>query len=103
VLNAKQHEREAHIVAQPPAGAVTIATNMAVAARTSCSAATSRPSSPRSIRPTAPRGGRRADWQQRHEHVVAAGGLHIVGTSATSRGASTTSCATLGPPGRPGL
>ena len=37
VLNAKQHEREAEIVAQAgKQGAVTIATNMAAAAPTSC-------------------------------------------------------------------
>ena len=41
VLNAKQHEREAEIVAQAgKLGAVTIATNMAGAAPTSCLAAT---------------------------------------------------------------
>ena len=41
VLNAKFHEREAEIVAQAgKLGAVTIATNMAAAAPTSCSAAT---------------------------------------------------------------
>jgi len=35
-----------------------------------------------------------ADWQKRHEAVVASGGLHIVGTERhESPGASTTSCA----------
>ena len=82
VLNAKQHEREAHIVAQAgrPA-AVTIATNMAgrgtdivlggnleaeLAALGEIDAAT--------------RAQVRAEWQKRHDRVVAAGGLHIVGT-----------------------
>ena len=44
VLNAKQHSKEAQIVAQAGRlGAVTIATNMAGRVPTSCSAATSRP------------------------------------------------------------
>jgi preprotein translocase subunit SecA len=82
VLNAKQHEREAHIVAQAgrPA-AVTIATNMAgrgtdivlggnleaeLAGLGEIDEAT--------------HARVRAEWQQRHDRVVAAGGLHIVGT-----------------------
>jgi len=82
VLNAKQHEREAHIVAQAgrPA-AVTIATNMAgrgtdivlggnleaeLAGLGEIDAAT--------------RARVRTEWQTRHDRVVAAGGLHIVGT-----------------------
>ena len=82
VLNAKQHEREAHIVAQAgrPA-AVTIATNMAgrgtdivlggnleaeLAGLGEIDDAT--------------RALVRAEWQKRHDRVVAAGGLHIVGT-----------------------
>jgi len=83
VLNAKQHEREAYIImnaGQP--GAVTIATNMAGrgtdivlggnldgellqlgedAGEEAIAAA-------------------RADWQLRHQQVLDAGGLHIVGT-----------------------
>ncbi len=82
VLNAKQHEREADIVAQ--AGrpyAVTIATNMAgrgtdivlggslqteLAALGDIDEETARQV--------------RTEWEQRHEQVLASGGLHIVGT-----------------------
>ena len=82
VLNAKQHEREAHIVAQAGRpGGITIATNMAgrgtdivlggnleaeLAAAGEIDDAT--------------REKVRAEWQIRHDKVVAAGGLHIVGT-----------------------
>ena len=82
VLNAKQHEREAHIVAQAGRpGTVTIATNMAgrgtdivlggnleaeLAAAGEIDEAT--------------RERLRTEWQARHDTVVAAGGLHIVGT-----------------------
>ncbi|TLY86412.1 MAG: preprotein translocase subunit SecA [Gammaproteobacteria bacterium] len=82
VLNAKQHEREAHIVAQAGRpGTVTIATNMAgrgtdivlggnleaeLAAAGEIDAAS--------------RESLRAEWQTRHARVLAAGGLHIVGT-----------------------
>ena len=84
VLNAKQHAREAAIVVQAGRpGAVTIATNMAGrgtdivlggnltaeleelsqqgAGETELEAA-------------------RAAWRERHDAVVAAGGLHIIGT-----------------------
>ena len=82
VLNAKQHEREAHIVAQAGRpGGITIATNMAgrgtdivlggnleaeLAAAGEIDAAS--------------RESLRAEWQTRHARVLAAGGLHIVGT-----------------------
>jgi preprotein translocase subunit SecA len=82
VLNAKQHEREAHIVAQAGRpGGITIATNMAgrgtdivlggnleaeLAAAGEIDDAT--------------REKLRAAWQTRHDKVLAAGGLHIVGT-----------------------
>lgn len=82
VLNAKQHDREADIIAQAGRpGAVTVATNMAgrgtdivlggnweaeVAALESASEAQIQ-----SIKD---------DWQKRHETVIEAGGLHIIGT-----------------------
>ena len=83
VLNAKQHEREAHIVAQAGRpGAVTIATNMAgrgtdivlggnleVELHGLGEAADD-----------AARAAARTAWQQRHDQVLAAGGLHIIGT-----------------------
>ena len=83
VLNAKQHEREAHIVAQAGMpGAITIATNMAgrgtdIVLGGSLDAdlsALGENASPEQIEKT------KADWQARHNAVVQAGGLHIVGT-----------------------
>ncbi|MEJ0085373.1 MAG: preprotein translocase subunit SecA [Pseudomonadota bacterium] len=88
VLNAKQHEREAHIVenAGMP-GRVTIATNMAgrgtdiklggnLEAEIEAAAAAAGDAGLDEV--TAAR--MRADWQVRHDQVLAAGGLHIVGT-----------------------
>jgi preprotein translocase subunit SecA len=88
VLNAKQHEREAHIVenAGMP-GKVTIATNMAGRgtdiklggnneAELEQAAAAAGDAGLDEV--TAAR--IRADWQARHDKVVAAGGLHIIGT-----------------------
>ncbi len=83
VLNAKQHEREAHIVAQAGRpGAVTIATNMA-GRGTDIVLGGSLEAELQALPAEAGDGGReetRADWTQRHEQVVAAGGLHIIGT-----------------------
>jgi preprotein translocase subunit SecA len=82
VLNAKQHEREAQIVAQAGRpGAVTIATNMAgrgtdivlggkLEAEVSDAGEIDE----------ATREALRAQWQERHDKVLTAGGLHIVGT-----------------------
>ena len=83
VLNAKQHEREAHIVAQAGRpGGVTIATNMAgrgtdIVLGGSLEAELSGldPQTDEATRESV-----RAEWQARHERVVAAGGLHIIGT-----------------------
>ncbi|WP_394752681.1 preprotein translocase subunit SecA [Crenothrix sp.] len=83
VLNAKQHEREAHIISQAgQPSAVTIATNMAgrgtdivlggnldaelAALDVNASAA--------EIQKV------REDWQERHNQVVASGGLHVIGS-----------------------
>ena len=83
LLNAKQHEREAHIVEQAgKAGAVTIATNMAGrgtdivlgGSLDADLAALGENASPEQIEKV------RADWRQRHDAVVKAGGLHIIGT-----------------------
>jgi preprotein translocase subunit SecA len=83
VLNAKQHEREAIIVAQAGrTSAVTIATNMAgrgtdivlggnLAAELVDLGEDAEESQKEELR---------ADWQKRHEQVVEAGGLHIIGT-----------------------
>jgi preprotein translocase subunit SecA len=83
VLNAKQHEREAQIVAQAGRpGAVTIATNMA-GRGTDIVLGGSLEAELAALPAEATEDDReklRADWQQRHAAVVAAGGLHIVGT-----------------------
>ncbi|MGY6631094.1 MAG: preprotein translocase subunit SecA [Wenzhouxiangella sp.] len=82
VLNAKQHEREATIIAQAGRpGAVTIATNMAGRGTDivlggnfdSEMAALGEVSEGR-------RAELKAEWQQRHQAVLDAGGLHIIGT-----------------------
>lgn len=83
VLNAKQHEREAHIVANAGRpGAVTIATNMAgrgtdIVLGGSLEAELAELGEDAS---EADKARVKADWQQRHDQVKAAGGLHIVGT-----------------------
>jgi preprotein translocase subunit SecA len=88
VLNAKQHEREAHVVAQAGRpGTVTIATNMAgrgtdivLGGNLEAELAAIDAAGPEAA-PTAPeREAARTAWQQRHDQVIAAGGLHIVGT-----------------------
>src|SRR5487761_2246289 len=83
VLNAKQHEREAHIVAQAGApGQVTIATNMAgrgtdiVLGGSLDVALAALPEDASEI----DRQRVKAEWKKLHEQVLAAGGLHIIGT-----------------------
>lgn len=104
VLNAKQHEREAAIVAE--AGRpkrITIATNMAgrgtdivlggnaekQAAFIEADEAIPADEKARRIKQL------HDEWETLHEQVKAAGGLHIIGTSATNRAGSTTSCAAV--------
>ncbi len=83
VLNAKQHEREAHIVAQAgSASAVTIATNMA-GRGTDIVLGGSLEAALAALPEDAAESDRarvRDEWQQRHDAVLAAGGLHIIGT-----------------------
>ncbi|KFZ31243.1 preprotein translocase subunit SecA [Pseudidiomarina salinarum] len=82
VLNAKFHAREAEIVANAGMpGAVTIATNMAgrgtdivLGGNLQVEIENLEDPSPEKIEAL------KADWQQRHDAVVAAGGLHIIGT-----------------------
>jgi preprotein translocase subunit SecA len=82
VLNAKQHEREAQIVAQ--AGkpkAVTIATNMAgrgtdIVLGGNLEAELHELGEVDEVT----RSRVKAEWQKRHDEVLALGGLHIVGT-----------------------
>ena len=83
VLNAKQHEREAEIIVQAGRpGAVTIATNMAgrgtdivLGGNLQAELKALGPDASDSDRETV-----RWAWQQRHDQVVAAGGLHVIGT-----------------------
>ena len=83
VLNAKFHEQEARIIAEAgQPGTITIATNMAGRGTDivlggnleSELAALGEDTS------EAQREALRQEWQQRHEQVLEAGGLHIVGT-----------------------
>jgi preprotein translocase subunit SecA len=72
VLNAKEHQKEAGIVAEAgKPGAVTVATNMAG----------------RGVdivlggkEPPAEDGKRRQEWEKQHLRVIDAGGLHVLGT-----------------------
>ncbi len=82
VLNAKMHEREADIVADAGrAGAVTIATNMAgrgtdIVLGGNVDAEIARLKDPTSEQIET----LRSQWQERHDQVLASGGLHIIGT-----------------------
>ena len=83
VLNAKQHDREATIIANAGMpGAVTIATNMA-GRGTDIVLGGSHEAELHELGEDASAEQRakvKADWQLRHDQVKAAGGLHIVGT-----------------------
>jgi preprotein translocase subunit SecA len=82
VLNAKQHEREANIIENAGRGGkVTIATNMAgrgtdIVLGGSIDAELEAASEESAAEHEA----RRSEWQKRHDEVLAAGGLHIIGT-----------------------
>jgi preprotein translocase subunit SecA len=89
VLNAKQHEREAHIIEQAGRpGVITIATNMAGRGTDivlggnpeSDIAAVEADANLSDAQKTERVAQLKAEWQQRHDAVLAAGGLHIVGT-----------------------
>ena len=82
VLNAKQHEREASVVAQAGRpGSVTIATNMA-GRGTDIVLGGSLDAELAALDPANEPGreSARIEWQGRHEQTLAAGGLHIIGT-----------------------
>ncbi|MCS6785881.1 MAG: preprotein translocase subunit SecA [Thiobacillaceae bacterium] len=89
VLNAKQHAREAEIVAQAGLpGAITIATNMA-GRGTDIVLGGNISKEIEAIRndPALSEDDKHAriallrdEWQRRHDQVIAAGGLHIIGT-----------------------
>ena len=82
VLNAKYHEKEAEIIAQAGRpGTVTIATNMAgrgtdivLGGRWESEVEALKDPSPEQIEKI------KAEWQKRHDAVIEAGGLHIIGT-----------------------
>jgi preprotein translocase subunit SecA len=82
VLNAKQHEREAEIIAQAGRpGAVTIATNMAGRGTDIVLGGSLEAELGKLAAEDAPaRIAARAGWQKRHEQVVAAGGLYVIGS-----------------------
>ena len=83
VLNAKQHEREAQIVANAGLpGAVTIATNMAGRGTDIVLGGNldAEKLSLGSDVPAAKIEALETDWQSRHQAVLSAGGLHIIGT-----------------------
>ncbi len=72
VLNAKQHQREAEIIANAGApGAVTIATNMA--GRGTDIVLGGKPLEDITEK-------EKAVWKEKHDAVIKAGGLHIIGT-----------------------
>lgn len=82
VLNAKQHLREADIIAQAgKAGAVTIATNMAgrgtdivLGGNWQSELAKINDPKPEKVEKI------KAQWEEEHKKVLEAGGLHIIGT-----------------------
>jgi preprotein translocase subunit SecA len=82
ILNAKQHEREAKIIADAGLpGTVTIATNMAgrgtdIVLGGNLEVQLQEVDESNS----AERERMTQEWQQRHDQVIAAGGLHIIGT-----------------------
>ena len=82
ILNAKFHEREADIVAQAGrTGAVTVATNMAGRGTDIVLGGNWNMEIEALANPSDEQRAKiKADWQIRHDEVVDAGGLHILGT-----------------------
>lgn len=82
VLNAKQHEREADIIAQAGSpNAVTIATNMAGRGTDILLGGNWKAKLAKIENPTSEDEARlQAQWEKDHEDVLASGGLHIIGS-----------------------
>ncbi len=89
VLNAKQHEREAHIIVQAGRpGVITIATNMAGRGTDIVLGGNPEPEialveadeTLSETEKSAKIAALKSEWQVRHDGVLAAGGLHIIGT-----------------------
>ena len=83
VLNAKQHEKESHIIAQAGRpGTVTIATNMAgrgtdiVLGGSLDAELQTQPEDASELEKSKIK----TEWQQLHDAVIGSGGLHIIGT-----------------------
>ena len=82
VLNAKQHQSEAEVIAQAGRpGAVTIATNMAgrgtdIVLGGNWEAEVAKLDSPTQEEIDSAK----AEWQSRHDAILAAGGLHVIGS-----------------------
>jgi len=74
VLNAKNHEREAKIIAEAgKKGAVTVATNMAGRGVDIILGGTPPPTQLKNNK-------QKLTWQKAHEEIVKLGGLHVIGT-----------------------
>lgn len=89
VLNAKQHEREAHIIAQAGRpGMITIATNMAGRGTDIVLGGNPEPEiisirqdeKLTDLEKESQIAAAKAEWQKQHDAVIASGGLHIIGT-----------------------
>lgn len=82
VLNAKHHEREAHIVAEAGSpSSVTIATNMAGRGTDIILGGNLKEEmTRRNLTDPADIEQAKIDWAQRHEAVVQSGGLHVIGS-----------------------